>query len=134
MLNVLAQTTSNNSSGFGAVIAWFYFSVIILAAIVAVIGIWKMYQKADQPGWAAIVPVYNVYVLIKVAGRPEWWIILYFIPLVNIIISVILALDIAKRFGQSEVFGIVLLWLFSAIGYAILGFGEAEYKPAPNEA
>lgn len=131
MFIFLAQTTSYSSdSGLGTAIAWFYLFIVLLAAVVAIIGVWKMYQKAGQPGWAAIVPIYNIYVLIKVAGRPGWWLLLYFIPLINIVVAIILALDIAKRFGQNEVFGIVLLWLFSAVGYVILGFGEAEYMPA----
>lgn len=95
---------------------------------------WKLFIKAGQPGWKAIIPIYNVYILLKIVGRPGWWIILYFIPLVNIVISLIVALDLAKRFGRSDAFGIILLWLFSVIGFLIIGFGNSIYKkvqPAP---
>lgn len=129
MLNVLAQSTytyesTEVSSGFAIV----YFIGVILLAIVAIAGMWKTYEKAGQPGWASIIPIYNVWVLLKVAGRPEWWILLYFIPFVNIVVSLLVALDVGKRFGKSDVFSVFLLWLFSAIGYIIIGFGDDTYS------
>jgi len=84
--------------------------------------------KAGKPGWGAIIPIYNVYLLIKIAGRPGWWLILYFIPIVNIIILLLVSLDIARNFGHGAGFGI-LLWLIAPIMYLVLGFGASEYKP-----
>ena len=102
--------------------------MIILAIVaVAIIGMWKVFEKAGQPGWAALVPLYNAYILLKIAGRPGWWLVLFFVPLANVIVAVILAIDVAKAFGQSPVFGIVFLFLLSGIGYLILGFGNARY-------
>lgn len=102
--------------------------MIILAIVaVAIIGMWKVFEKAGQPGWAALIPLYNGYILLKIAGRPGWWLLLFFVPLANVIVAVIVAIDVAKAFGQSPVFGIVLLFLFSGIGYLILGFGSARY-------
>ena len=77
-------------------------------AVVVIIGWWKMFEKAGEPGWAAIIPIFNVIVLLKIAGRPVWWVVLYFIPLVNIVATIIVAIDIAKAFGQSAVFGFFL--------------------------
>jgi len=102
--------------------------MIILAIVaVAIIGMWKVFEKAGQPGWAALIPLYNAYILLKIAGRPGWWLVLFFVPLANVIVAVILAIDVAKAFGQSPVFGIVFLFLLSGIGYLILGFGNARY-------
>jgi hypothetical protein len=102
--------------------------MIILAIVaVAIIGMWKVFEKAGQPGWAALIPLYNGYILLKIAGRPGWWLVLFFVPLANVIVAVILAIDVAKAFGQSPVFGIVFLFLLSGIGYLILGFGNARY-------
>jgi hypothetical protein len=102
--------------------------MIILAIVaVAIIGMWKVFEKAGQPGWAALIPLYNAYILLKIAGRPGWWLILFFVPLANVIVAIILAIDVAKAFGQSPVFGIVFLFLLSGIGYLILGFGNARY-------
>ena len=64
--------------------------------------------------------------MIKVAGRPGWWLILYFIAIVNIIIYIIVALDIAKNFGHGAGFGILLI-LFPMIMYLVLGFGSSKY-------
>jgi hypothetical protein len=86
--------------------------------------------KAGEPGWGAIVPIYNLYLNCKIAGRPEWWLILFFVPFINIVIGLILAMDVATAFAKSAGFGIGL-WLLSFIFVPILGFGSAAYtKPA----
>jgi hypothetical protein len=102
--------------------------IIFLAlAVLAIASVWAIFSKAGRPGWAAIIPIYNIYVLLKVVGRPGWWLILYIIPIVNIVISIIVAIDLAKSFGKGGAFGFFGLWLFSIIGYPILGFGSARY-------
>ncbi|MBM3810506.1 MAG: hypothetical protein FJW20_02605 [Acidimicrobiia bacterium] len=100
---------------------------ILALAVIAIIGAWKMFTKAGQPGWAILIPFYNIYVLLKIAGRPGWWLLLLLIPLVNIVFLAIVAIDIAKSFGQSAVFGIFLLLIFNGIGYIVLGFGNYKY-------
>ena len=95
--------------------------------VVVIIGFWKVFEKAGQPGWAAIVPIYNIVVLLQIAGRPVWWVLLFLIPFVNIAMGLIVAMDIAKSFGQSAAFGIVLLFLLGGIGYLVLGFGNYRY-------
>jgi len=87
---------------------------------------WRVFAKAGEPGWGILVPIYNLYLICKIAGRPEWWLILFFIPLVNVAIGLIIAMDIAKAFSKSSGFGIGL-WLLSFIFVPILGFGSAEY-------
>ena len=101
--------------------------VFLALAVVFVIGCWKVFVKAGQPGWACLIPIYNAFILLRIVGRPDWWIILMLIPLVNIAIMLLVALDLAKSFGQSTAFGVFLLFLFSGIGYLILGFGSARY-------
>jgi hypothetical protein len=87
---------------------------------------WIIYQKADQPGWACIIPFYNVIVLLRIIGRPWWWLILLFIPFVDIVIIIIMDLDLAKSFRKGTGFGIGLIFL-SFIFLPILAFGSAEY-------
>jgi hypothetical protein len=102
--------------------------LFLLAFVVLMLaGTWKTFAKAGQPGWAAIVPIYNMIVLLQVAGRPIWWIILAFIPIVSLILLVI-PFDIAKKFGKGTGFGLGLLFL-PFIFYPILGFGDAQYQP-----
>lgn len=116
--------TSDSGGGMGIVLILFY----LLLAIVGIVALWKTFEKAGHPGWAAIIPIYNIYVLLKVAGRPGWWLILLLIPFVNFIVYIVVSLDVAKNFGKSAAFGIIGLWLFSFIGYLILGFGDAKYQ------
>jgi hypothetical protein len=119
-------TTTTASSGMSA--TWLIVTLIIVVLEIA--GLWRVFQKAGRPGWAAIIPIYNIYTLVKIAGRSGWWVLLYLIPIVNIIVSIVIALDIAKAFGKSSAFGIIGLWLFGFIGYPMLGFGDASYKTA----
>lgn len=122
-------TTSLNSSTdtsfaiFSGV--WMFFWLIV--AVLAIAAMWKIFTKANKHGWAAIVPIYNVIVLLEVVGRPLWWIILLIIPFVNIIVGIVIAIDLAKSFGKDALFGVVACWLFSIVGYLILGFGSAQY-------
>jgi hypothetical protein len=128
--SVLAYTLLQNDDG-GLIGALFGgFSLICWGAflVLVIVGLWKVYAKAGQPGWAAIIPIYNIYILTKIIGRPWWWLLLLFIPFVNFIVTIIMAIDLAKSFGKDAAYGILLLWLFSIIGYLILGFGDAEYQ------
>jgi hypothetical protein len=119
------MVAASSSSGAGFIIV-IYLAIVILY----VAAYWRLFAKAGEPGWGAIVPIYNLYLYCKIAGRPEWWLILFFIPLVNIVIALIVAMDIAKAFSKSSGFGIGL-WLLSFIFVPILGFGSAVYtKPA----
>lgn len=89
--------------------------------------VWKVYTKANQPGWASIIPFYNFYVMLKIVGRPGWWLLLLLVPLANIIIAIIVLFDLAKSFGKGVGFGFGLLFL-GFIFYPILGFGSATYQ------
>jgi hypothetical protein len=104
--------------------------LVILAILI--VGCWKVYEKAGQPGWAILIPFYNVYILLKIADRPGWWLLLYLVPFVNILIAIVVAIDIARAFGQSALFGFVLIFLFGGIGYLVLGFGDYRYVGPPN--
>ena len=102
--------------------------IVWLAIIVVVIaGFWKVFVKAGHPGWAAIIPIYNIYILLKIAGRPGWWLLLFLIPIVSFVIAIIVAIDVAKAFGKGTGFGVGLA-LLSPIFYPILGFGDAVYQ------
>lgn len=103
------------------------FMLIYVAFVVLIIASWwTLFTKAGEPGWAAIVPIYNVIVMLKIAGKPLWWIILFFIPLVNLIVLIVLFMDLAKAFGKGSLFGIGLL-LLGPICLPILAFGDSKY-------
>jgi hypothetical protein len=129
---------SHSELSSGAIMALVIAGLVSLVLIVlVVVAIWKMFVKAGKPGWAALIPFYNSWVMAEVAGKPGWWgllPLLAFIPflgwIIAIVVGIIIALGLAKNFGKSEVFGIFGLWLFSIVGYMILGFGSATYRGA----
>lgn len=100
---------------------WLAFIVLIVASL------WIVFTKANKPGWAAIVPIYNIIVMLEIIGRPLWWIVLFFIPLVNLIVGIMVAIDMAKSFGKGigTAIGLILLPI---IFYPILAFGDARYQ------
>nr|WP_294791532.1 DUF5684 domain-containing protein [uncultured Mucilaginibacter sp.] len=107
---------------------------LLVIWVITVIGMWKTFEKAGKPGWAAIIPIYNYIVMLEIIGKPIWWIILLLLPCVNIVIAVWVINLLAKSFGKSEGFTIGLLF-FPFIFYPILGFGSATYQgPSAKEA
>lgn len=104
-------------------IIWLLIVVLVIAAM------WKVFAKAGQPGWASLIPFYNIYVWCQIVGRPGWWLILMLIPFANIIVAFILCIDLAKSFGKGAGFGIGIA-LLGFIFLPILGFGSAQYQGA----
>jgi hypothetical protein len=105
----------------GIVIVYLAIAILMIAAC------WKIFTKAGKPGWAAIIPIYNVIVLLEVINKPLWWVILWFIPFVNFIIYIIISIELAKKYGKGGGFAVGLI-LLPVIFYPILGFGGATYQ------
>jgi hypothetical protein len=122
-LEMMRQMQEQQSAGPGPLF-WIIYLAVIAAAFA---GMWKTFSKAGEPGWAAIVPFYNIYVMTKIVGRPAWWVVLAILPCVNIIALFIIGIDMAKSFGKGTGFGIGLA-LLAPVFYAILGFGDAQYQ------
>jgi hypothetical protein len=108
---------------------WIIWCAVIVVQIAAM---WKVFQKAGQPGWAAIVPIYNMIVLIQIARKPVWWILLYLIPIVNIVIAVMVTHNISVNFGKGVGFTLGLIFL-PFIFFPILAWGDAQYQPPVRE-
>jgi hypothetical protein len=94
--------------------------------IILIISWWKIYTKAQQPGWAVFIPIYNILVWLKIINKPWWWIFLYLIPLVNIIIMIIMYHGLSKVFCKDAGFTVGLI-LLPFIFIPILGLGNAQY-------
>jgi|SRR5688572_24339018 hypothetical protein len=108
--------------------------LLYLAVIVVTIaGMWQVFVKAGEPGWAAIVPFYNAWVFVKIAGKEPLWFILLFIPCVNIVIAILVSMALAERFGKDPVYGVGLA-LLPFVFYPMLGFGQDQYQPLPPSA
>jgi hypothetical protein len=129
-LALLQETTTDTvpvqtmSPAVGMVFGLCYLVVILLL----IIGMWKVFVKAGKPGWAAIVPIYNIIVLLEIAGKPLWWFILMLIPGVNFIVWLFVCIAIARNFGKGTGFAIGL-WILPFIFFPALGFGDARYQP-----
>ncbi len=101
----------------------------LLIAVIGIVSMWIIFTKAGRPGWASIIPFYNLYVLCKVAGKSGWWMLLLLIPLVNLVAWIILSIDLAKNFGKGAGFGLGIAFL-GFIFLPILAFGDARYQGA----
>jgi len=102
----------------------------IAAYILVAIALWRVFSKAGYPGILAIIPIVNIFVLVKVAGYSAWMGLLYFIPIVNFIFAIVMAFKLGAQFGKGGAFSFFLLFLFSVIGYFIIGYGSAQYRKA----
>jgi hypothetical protein len=101
-----------------------FYLVFLAVGVAALVGMWKAFEKAGQPGWAGIVPIYNIYVLTLMAKKPVLWVVLCIIPCVQIYFLILLLMEIAKLFGKEPIFGLLM---FVGVGWLILGFTDAKY-------
>src|SRR6185436_8158519 len=99
-LEAAAANGGNQGPGAGTYIVMILFAVVMIAAM------WKVFTKAGKPGWAAIIPIYNCIVLLNIAGKPTWWIILFLIPIVSFIMSILMFVGLAERFGKGGGFAV----------------------------
>lgn len=128
---MLAQLVAQSDSSTGIAGAGFLFIIYIAFFAIYLVAWWKLFTKMGQPGWIGIIPILNAYGIYKLAGREWWWIILLFIPCINLVALWFLAADTAKLFGK-ELGWTILLFLLPGIGHLILAFGDSQYV-GPNE-
>jgi hypothetical protein len=90
-------------------------------------GMWKVFVKAGKPGWAAIIPIYNLIVLVEIIGKPMTWVIFLLIPCVGIVFGILACMELAKKFGKDPIYGVGLV-LLGFVFWPMLGFGSAQYQ------
>lgn len=125
-----------SSGGFGILAGIGVTFIIIYLAIVviAIVGMWKTFEKAGKPGWAAIIPIYNIYIMIEIVGKPSIWLLWCILPCVNFVFCIWLLNLMSKSFGKEEGFTVGLV-LLGFVFWPILGFGSAKYiGPSAAEA
>jgi len=127
-LNTYDYKSPSEGSGVSGVTLILFLVVIV----VLVAAMWRVFTKAGEAGWKSIIPLYNTYIMLRIVNRPGWWLLLYLIPLVNLVVSIITSIDLAKAFGKTTAFGIFGLAIFSFVGYPMLAFDQkAKYtRPA----
>ncbi|TDX81390.1 hypothetical protein EDF35_1057 [Rathayibacter sp. PhB151] len=127
----LAQTSliSQNDvpSGLNAATSVGSFFGGLIGYVIAVVALWPVFTKAGRPGWGALIPIYNTYLLTKIAGHHGATVLLFLIPFVNVIWAIFIALGVGRAFGKGALFSIVLLWLLAIIGYLVVGYGSSRY-------
>ena len=114
------------NSGFSFFPFLFSLLFILIFTVPFIMGMWKMFEKASQKGWASIVPIYSYIILLRIIKKPSWWIFLLFIPIVSTIIAIVVTHNLSKAFGKGVAFTVGLIFL-PFIFYPILGFGNAVY-------
>jgi hypothetical protein len=104
----------------------------LVFAVIAIVAMYKIFIKAGEPGWAAIVPLYNTYTLVKIAGLNPLLFLLLLVPIVNVVFAIYVMIKLGETFGKTAGWSVIFLVILSFIGMLILGFGDATYrKPAP---
>ena len=126
VISVLLQQDSGGNAMNGTTMALIVLDVALIILMVA--ALWAVFKKAGEPGWAALIPIYNIMVLLKISGKPMWWVILMLIPFVNIIVLIIAIVGLARNFGKGAGFALGLVFL-APIFYPILAWGDAHYQP-----
>lgn len=110
-----------------------FIELVIGLSILLATGTWYMFEKAGKPGWAMIVPIYNIVVMLEIAKKPTWWTaIILLVPIVNIVFLIMMLNGISKNFGKDAGFTVGLV-LLRQIFFAILGYGDATYMGAETK-
>jgi hypothetical protein len=109
-------------------IAYGYLFIWLIIILIMIISLWKIFEKAGKPGWAAIIPIYNLIVLLEIVEKPLWWIVLYLIPCVSLIAHILVSIELGKKFGKDTGWSIIFLVILSIIGYPMLAFGDSQYQ------
>lgn len=129
-LEVVYEGQDFNSSLGAALGLGFFFGIFLVAGIICIIliaSLWKVFTKAGKPGWAALIPVYDLYVLFDVAWGNGLLFLLTFIPALNVIVTALTYVKLAKVYGNDSPIMIVLAILFTPIFLLITGFGKSNY-------
>lgn len=116
----------DSSSAAVGIFSGIFGLLYLVFLVVVIVGLWKVFEKAGKPGWASLVPIYNIIVLLEIVGKPVWWIVLFLIPCVNIVFLVWVWNLLSKSFGQSEGFTIGMIFL-PFVFIPMLGFGNYTY-------
>ena len=118
----LAQTYNTTGAGSSAALIW----GLVIFIVWAVAG-WMVFVKAGQAGWKSLIPIYGAVVFLRIIGRPGWWVLLLCIPFVNLFLSLVLCIDLARAFGKGGGYAAGLAFL-TPIFLLMLAFGDAQYQ------
>jgi ABC-type Na+ efflux pump permease subunit len=124
---LLVPLQSNGGAGGLLVLLGIFALITMVSGLVAIAGQWLTFKKANQPGWAAIIPFYNVYIMTKIGDNEWWWTLVIFVPIVQIYAIHKISAGVSNAFGQSTGFALGL-WILGFIFWPMLGFGDYSYQ------
>jgi len=122
MKNLMLTATQCGIGGGGG----FAFLIALVISVFVIAVMWRVFIKAGHPGWGVLIPFYNVVLMLRIAGKPGWWLIFFFIPVINLVVQIVMTIDIAKNFGKGGWFAAGLIFL-PIIFFPILAFGDSVY-------
>ena len=99
----------------------------ILVTVVLIISNWKIFTKAGKPGWAILIPIYNIIVMVQIIKKPLWWVIILFVPIVDAVFVILIVYNLVLRFGKPG-WHVLLALFLGVIYYPYLAFSNAEYQ------
>ena len=101
--------------------------IFLLLILIVIVSQYKLFKKANEPGWAAFIPIYNMIIWLRIINKPWWWLLLMFIPYAGLIWSIWATNLLVKKFGKDEGFTIGIIFL-PFIFYPILAFGNSKFS------
>ena len=102
-------------------------SLISIFLLFLFVGKWATFVKAGEKGWKSLIPIYNTVIILKMVGKPWWWVLLYFIPGVGLVIHIMVSHLLSQSFGQG-LFYTIGLYFLSPVFYLLIGFKKSiEY-------
>ena len=105
-----------------------YMTAVLAILFLSLASMWRLFTKAGEAGWKSLIPIYGALVLLRLVGRPAWWLLLAMVPIVNLIPAVMICFDIARAYGKGAGTGLGIL-LLGPIFIMWLAFGDAAYVP-----
>jgi len=100
-----------------------YLLLLVVIVVVGIISMWKIFEKAEVPGWYSLIPILNTVYMFKISGLNPWLVLLLIVPFVNLVVAIILAYNFVKSFGFG-IGGLFIYLFFSPILMLYIGFSE----------
>lgn len=124
-LTLLAQYAEQQEPNAVAMLVGLLCYLAVMAGFGALM-FWGVFKKAGQSPILSLIPIVNFFPLMAVAGRPAWWGIGFFVPVVSFVVWIVVCIDVARKFGKETGFAVGLMFL-GIVFFPILGFGSATY-------
>jgi signal peptidase I len=108
--------------------------ILIVILLASIAGLWKVFEKAGEKGWKALIPIYNFYLWLKIMQKPWWWIFIFIIPGVGFMMTIVMSALTAPAFKKGKASDMVLAGIFFFVYLPWLGFGKEPFKlPVPDK-